>query len=199
MRTKSLLCGCIVLLLMVVTTATPCFADTVIHGCVRGLTGILRIVGPSGQCLPGETPISWNQTGPQGPQGQQGPKGDTGPMGPAGPAGVVNAVHGVVLYNGTVLDGVGFTVGAPTGPNTDHQTGLYRVIFDTAFSSYAHCVVTTFQSPATVICGVSGFGEWGFDVDCYEPTTVAGQGGVILFTNLPTDVSFSFICISEPL
>jgi hypothetical protein len=199
MRTKSLLCGCIVLLLMVVTTATPCLADNTIYGCVRGFTGILRIVSPPGHCLPGEAPISWNQTGPQGPQGQQGPKGETGPMGPAGPAGVVNAVHGVVLYNGTIEDGVGFTIGAPTGPNTPRGTGLYRVIFDTAFSNYAHCVVTPFQSPATVICGVSGFGEWGFDVDCYEPTTVVGVGGVILFTNLPTDVSFSFICISEPL
>jgi len=196
MRTKSLLCGCILLLLMVVAMATPCFADNVIHGCVSRLFGILRIVSSPGQCLNGETPISWNQTGPQGPQG---PKGDTGATGPMGPAGVVNAVHGVVFENGTVGDGVGFTVGAPTGPNTTRGTGLYRVIFDTAFSNDAHCVVTPFQFPATVICGISGFGSSFFDVDCYTPTTEMGVGGVILFTNLPTDVSFSFICISEPL
>ena len=167
MRTKSLLCGCSVLLVMVVTTATPCFAVNLIYGCVKN--GTLEIVSGPGQCKANQSPISW-------------------------PAEGLTAVHGVVLYNGTIEDGVGFTVGAPTGPGTPRGTGLYRVIFDTEFPNYAHCVVTPFQSPATVICGVSGFGSSFFDVDCYEPTT---QGG--LFTNLPTDVSFSFICISEPL
>ena len=197
MRTKSLLCGCIVLLLMVVAMATPCFAGNLIYGCVKNSGDLIIVSGP-GQCKANQTPISWNQTGPEGPQGPQGPAGAPGAQGPPGPAGVVNAVHGVVLYNGTIEDGVGFTVGSPGGPNTPRGTGIYRVTFDTAFSNYAHCVVTPFQSPATVICGVSGFGSSFFDVDCYEPTTEAGVGGVILFTNLATDVSFSFICISEP-
>jgi hypothetical protein len=166
---------------MVVAMATPCFAENLIYGCVKN-SGDLVIVSGPGQCKANQTPISWNQAGPAGVAN-----------------GITTAVHGVVRYDGGIEDGVGFTVGAPTGPNTLRGTGLYRVIFDTAFSNYAHCVVTPFQSPATVICGVSGFGSSFFDVDCYEPTTEQGVGGVILFTNLPTDVSFSFICISEPL
>jgi hypothetical protein len=177
MRTRSLLCGCIILLVIVVARVSPCFAENLIYGCVKN-SGDLVIVSGPGQCKANQTPISWNQAGPAGVAN-----------------GITTAVHGVVRYDGEIEDGVGFTVGAPTGPGMPHDTGLYRVIFDTAFSNLAHCVVTPFQSPATVICGVSGFGEWGFDVDCYAPTTEVGVGGVILFTNLATDVSFSFICV----
>jgi hypothetical protein len=59
--------------------------------CLGGL-GQLRAVttGTAPTCLPGETPVSWNQSGPQGPQGPQGaagPQGPTGATGPQGPAG----------------------------------------------------------------------------------------------------------------
>src|SRR5579875_3587718 len=46
--------------------------------------GLLRIVSAGTTCGPGETAISWNQSGPQGPQGA---KGTTGPQGAQGPQG----------------------------------------------------------------------------------------------------------------
>jgi hypothetical protein len=77
-----------------------------IQGCYNNALGVLRVVPASSQCITSgnpqllETPLAWNQTGPQGLQGAtgltgpQGPKGDagvaglTGPAGPAGPPGV---------------------------------------------------------------------------------------------------------------
>ncbi|GIH24233.1 hypothetical protein Aph01nite_25430 [Acrocarpospora phusangensis] len=47
------------------------------HGCVGKLTGSLRMIDPTKnqRCLPLETPITWNQTGPPGPAGPAGPAG----------------------------------------------------------------------------------------------------------------------------
>lgn len=72
----------------------------VIHGCYGRFTGVLRVINTEAKypehCLIGETPISWNQTGPigpagpvgpQGPMGLQGPMGFQGPAGPPGPPG----------------------------------------------------------------------------------------------------------------
>jgi hypothetical protein len=63
----------------------------VIQGCYKTQNGQLRLIDPATQvCLPSETLISWNQTGPMGPQGPigpQGPQGETGPQGPTGPTG----------------------------------------------------------------------------------------------------------------
>jgi len=54
--------------------------DGVIHGCYKKSGGTLRVIDDTtSQCdSRAETPIQWNQTGPQGPQGL------TGPQGPAG-------------------------------------------------------------------------------------------------------------------
>jgi len=60
----------------------------VIEACVNQSEGeptIVRIVGNPSECEPEvESPLSWNQEGPQGPAG---PKGDTGAAGAAGPKG----------------------------------------------------------------------------------------------------------------
>ncbi len=40
-----------------------------IHGCVRPVTGAIRIVGPNDNCLPNETHLDWNKQGVQGPPG----------------------------------------------------------------------------------------------------------------------------------
>lgn len=69
--------------------------DGVIHGCYTNRGGILNVIDPSAgqRCSAFQTPISWNQQGPQGDPGPQGapgpvgPQGETGPQGPAGPAG----------------------------------------------------------------------------------------------------------------
>lgn len=67
--------------------------DDVIHGCVQKRSGKLRIVSDPSKCKWWETPISWNQAGPQGPKGD---KGDVGPQGPAGPQGTVG---GIMVYD----------------------------------------------------------------------------------------------------
>jgi hypothetical protein len=55
-----------------------------ISGCYEKRIGILRVIDKEAgkPCTSFETPISWNQ---QGPQGLQGPKGDPGPQGPVDP------------------------------------------------------------------------------------------------------------------
>ena len=60
----------------------------VINGCFKTQNGQLRVT--DGSCLPSETPISWNQEGPQGIQGPPGPTGPTGPTGPRGPSSAVD-------------------------------------------------------------------------------------------------------------
>jgi Collagen triple helix repeat (20 copies) len=67
----------------------------VIHACYRA-NGNLRLVDKS-SCTGNETPISWNQSGPQGPEGVAGPQGTPGsqgapgPQGPPGPQGVAGS------------------------------------------------------------------------------------------------------------
>lgn len=61
----------------------------VINGCVSN-NGVLRVIDSSATCQQNETPISWNQIGPQGPAGPTGatgPQGAQGAQGPQGPAG----------------------------------------------------------------------------------------------------------------
>jgi len=62
MRTESLLCGPIILLVMVVAIATPCSAGNLIYGCVKS-NGDLQIVSGPGQCKSNQTPISWPAEG----------------------------------------------------------------------------------------------------------------------------------------
>lgn len=65
-----------------------------IHACVNNVTGVVRIIDPAraGRCITAngalkETPLDWNQQGPQGLPGLQGAAGPSGPQGPAGAPG----------------------------------------------------------------------------------------------------------------
>jgi hypothetical protein len=64
-------------------------AAGVIHGCYQKNNGQLRVIdsAQTQACAPAESPLNWNQTGPQGPQGPQGPLGPKGDAGPTGPQG----------------------------------------------------------------------------------------------------------------
>jgi hypothetical protein len=59
-----------------------------ISACVSNQTGEVRIPAEGAACRRGETPLVWNQTGPQGVEGPKGDKGDTGDTGPQGPQGI---------------------------------------------------------------------------------------------------------------
>jgi hypothetical protein len=93
----------------VVTYATIPDSAGVVHGCYVKLTGQLRVIdtGAGQGCLRFETPISWNQAGPQGPAGAAGPEGAQGPQGvqgdpgPAGPGGAALA-YAHVFADGTL-------------------------------------------------------------------------------------------------
>lgn len=108
-------------IVMIVQAAIP-DPNSVIHACYRG-NGNLRLVDKS-SCVSNETPVSWNQTGPQGPQGVPGPQGIAGPQGEAGPQGVPGpqgtpGPQGVAGPQGTQgPQGVAGTQGAsgPEGP-----------------------------------------------------------------------------------
>jgi hypothetical protein len=81
----------------------------VFHGCYTSAKGQLRLIDPAtDRCLPGETPLSWNQTGPQGPAGPHGLPGPHGPAGPPGPG--TQTISGLVGMSGATLFGTGFTV-----------------------------------------------------------------------------------------
>src|SRR5947208_17021430 len=70
--------------------ASALAADGAIYACVSGRTGRVRSIMTSPPtCRATETPLSWNQMGPQGPTGAVGPQGAAGPPGSQGPAGAV--------------------------------------------------------------------------------------------------------------
>lgn len=112
-------------------------AGGTVNGCYVKTTGSLRVIHPGqsgtqGHCTTSETPISWNQVGPQGPRGPQGLPGVQGVQGAQGIQGVpgvsgyqeVKAVADPVLPGsgqqaaatcpaGTVPLGGGFFAGGP--------------------------------------------------------------------------------------
>jgi hypothetical protein len=77
-----------------------------IYGCVKDKNGALRIVRAPGDCSSRETPISWNQVGPQGEPGMDGADGQPGEPGTEGPPGPslrvfdLNGVEIGILVNG---------------------------------------------------------------------------------------------------
>jgi hypothetical protein len=71
--------------------ATDSAPANVYQGClqhsVRALYNVQLNPASPPKCLPQDTLISWNQTGPKGDTGPQGPQGETGPAGMPGPKG----------------------------------------------------------------------------------------------------------------
>jgi hypothetical protein len=95
----------------------------VINGCAKTKNGALRIVADPADCTSRETPISWNQVGPQGApgvdgvdgvDGEPGPQGEPGPEGPAGPS-------------LRVFDALGTELGWLVNRNTER---IYRVFLE---------------------------------------------------------------------
>ena len=83
----------------------------VISGCILP-SGQLRIAAA---CASNETPISWNQQGPQGPAGATGPQGPAGPQGAPGPKGDPGATGPAGAPGATGPQGLAGATGA-TGP-----------------------------------------------------------------------------------
>ena len=65
--------GAFVLGVLIILAIQRVFASTTVYyACVKTTSGNIRIVEANTSCNPGETLISWNQTGPQGPSGSGG-------------------------------------------------------------------------------------------------------------------------------
>lgn len=112
--------GATILLLGGVSGAYAVTADGTINACQDKSTGNLRVIDPAKtSCKNSETPISWNQAGPQGIQGIQGIQGVPGEDGAPGAPGAQGAqgedgVSGYVVrqYDYTeAVQGPGYTVG----------------------------------------------------------------------------------------
>lgn len=124
MNTRRLAATAAVAALTAVAVGGIASADdpTTINACVQTRSGNVRI---DTSCTPGETPLSWNQTGPVGPQGPPGadgaagPQGVSGPTGPQGPTGISHAVYSLhkapvdvpSTPNGTVVSSVALPAG----------------------------------------------------------------------------------------
>jgi hypothetical protein len=90
----------------VVQAAIP-DSSGVVHGCVQP-SGNLRVVdSTTSACKKKETPLNWNQTGPQGPPG---PKGDTGSPGTS--SGVQTRVPGAITFDATATPVVSLSLPA---------------------------------------------------------------------------------------
>lgn len=77
--------GATTLLLGGVSGAYAVTADGTINACQDKSTGNLRVIDPAKtSCKNSESPISWNQTGPQGIAGQDGVDGEDGENGVSG-------------------------------------------------------------------------------------------------------------------
>src|SRR5581483_11650021 len=92
-----------------------------IHGCISGTTGVLRVIDTAKvkKCAPREISVSWNATGPRGatgPKGLTGAKGDAGTRGPQGATGSTGAT-GVSGPSGP---------SGPTGPAGTGGSVIFR-------------------------------------------------------------------------
>jgi hypothetical protein len=83
-----------------------------IQGCVDARTGVLRVVATADDCRRTESPLTWNEVGPQGDTGEQGEQGEQGEAGTF--EGSFASPNGLFTMNvtdsGIVLDGPTGTV-----------------------------------------------------------------------------------------
>ncbi len=112
-RGVGIMTGVAVAIVGVVAIASAASGDA-IHGCYKTANGQLRIVGATETCLPSETTIQWNMTGPSGSQGATGPKGDTGLTGATGSPGAQGSIGAIGPKGDTGLSGASGAVG-PVG------------------------------------------------------------------------------------
>jgi hypothetical protein len=101
-------------------------ADALIRGCYANRLGTLRVLEGTAQCTRRETPIWWNQQGPEGPTGPAGPEGPRGPQGPQGPSGTFNGTF--TSPNGQYSITVGDDGIELSGPNAGVRIGATEAV-----------------------------------------------------------------------
>jgi hypothetical protein len=114
--------------MVIALAVSPCLAGDTIYSCSLKQVGTLRMVDSPSKCAQLETPISWNIKEPQGVSGLGG-----------GAGAIIPAVFGTVQPNGEIISGKGFNVDC-SEPPADCGIGIYRVKFDTPFTSEPVCL-----------------------------------------------------------
>lgn len=181
-----------------------------VNGCYLKTTGTLRVIHPGaagtrGHCLTSETPISWNQVGPQGaagPQGAPGPQGEPGPQGdpgaqgpqgangPEGPQGATGdtGAQGLPGPQGDKGDkGDPGQPGAAGQPGAPGQAGLsgYQVV--TGLSSFREAPGGTSYGSATAQCPPGTRLLGGAALTSSYDVILQSSGPVLAYNGQPTD------------
>jgi len=152
--------------------------------------------GPQGEPGP---PGPAGPAGPPGPQGEQGPPGPAGPQGPQGPpgtaAGIQRVVYGAVDANGSIIQGIGYTVDAPSVGTCSYGAGaipctFYFIRFTQMFDNIPVCTAT--------IAGAQSFASQAVSIVITgtRESAVGIQTGVNVPGGLPGgSLPFNFICV----
>jgi hypothetical protein len=178
---------------VIIFAASPCLAQ-VINGCVKNNGQISIMTGP-GQCKNGETPISWNATGPQGPPG---------------PAGITNGIRAAV-WGEFVIDGsdISADCSVPFFRGADAVTGV-------ATGNGAECILTftlpagqpqTWGTAYACYTSIVGGNQLSFDTTCqyqagFETTSGLNKPEIIIacrngLGQAPTaHGQISFLCVA---
>ena len=127
-------------------------SDNTINGCYNKVSGALRVIDATvTQCKSNETPISWNEVGPQGSVGPTGPQG---PQGATGAAGVSDAYVAKSRSASGLLDGH-VDIVALTVPAGDYViSAKTRLLNGDTVGQIVECLLSTGDfSTGNVIAG----------------------------------------------
>ena len=142
------------------------------YGCIKANGGTLYNVNTNAElsCKAGDTPVSWNEDGPQGLQGPAGPQGEQGVPGPAGADGATGPIgpQGEPGPAGPAgpqgLQGIPGPVGAtgPQGPSG--LAGLEWVSVTRNYGSFEYFTTVDANCPAGKVALSGGFDKSSSDV-----------------------------------
>jgi Collagen triple helix repeat (20 copies) len=193
-----------------VAMATIPGSGGVINGCYNKTGGALRVIDPAvASCSNGESPLNWNQTGPQGPQGPkgdtgaQGAQGDVGAQGPQGVKGDQGPTGPTGLKGDPGRDGTSVTSAAePAGSNCASGGSRFTSASGTTYACNAPPAATpglhSFQVISDIVtvcawtdvtCGIDGTAP-SVTVYCPGGSVVTG-GGFEMFGALPNGVEIT--------
>jgi hypothetical protein len=168
-------------------SAAPVAADGTIYGCANPKTHKVRLITTSPPpCRATETPVSWNQTGPQGPAGVQGLKGDPGPQGLPGSGVALKDATGKVIGP---FEGDSVRVQGPGGIVV--PVGVDRTGFQTVPTPESNVFTTTDCTGAEVDAYV---GPKPFPSNALTRTPTAVHDGTVFLALPPTQ---SVLVMSE--
>ena len=190
--------------------------QTIIHGCYSRRDGELRVIDASHQSCRDryETPISWNQTGPQGPAGLPGPAGPPGPPGPPAKAGTTMLAFGYPQVDDC---GVGVSPGHPSTDPCPFQVivapkgvTVTPVMSPDQDIPYGYCVAGLHAAPAGIVGSIGAQQNaadgslidmqaeaFGQSIDVQSPANSCPPGSQIIVRWSPVDDQGGAYCSAD--